>query len=157
MPCPVSFRQRVSRFRILIAVCLTVTLGSYTLITHTSTDIRSRFRPFSLDFIERYGYADDDAIYMANEDDYENPVSPDRSSAPTTTATRLIASGLEPCEGWTVPQDDAEMAEREGSSTCWKDKHYRQIKRYLERAEVDKTWRELSYVPPGLSSTLFTH
>lgn len=127
------------------------------MITHTSTDIRSRFRPFSLDFIERYGYADDDAIYMANEDDYENPVSPDRSSAPTTTATRLIASGLEPCEGWTVPQDDAEMAEREGSSTCWKDKHYRQIKRYLERAEVDKTWRELSYVPPGLSSTLFTH
>lgn len=81
---------------------------------------------------------------MANEVDYENSVSPDRSLAPTSTAAQFIASGLEACEGWTVPEDDAEIAERETNLTCWKDTHYRQIKRYLERAERDKTWRELS-------------
>lgn len=147
MPLPISSRQRIGRFRILIIVCLTVTLGSYTLIAHGSADIRDKFTPFrafSLDFIERYGYADDDAIFMANEDDYENSVSPDRSLAPTSTAAQFIASGLEACEGWTVPEDDAEIAERETNLTCWKDTHYRQIKRYLERAERDKTWRELS-------------
>lgn len=146
MPRTIPFRQRISRFRILIAVCLTVTVGTYTVVSHTGTDISSKigsFRTFSLDFIDRYGYADDDAIFMANEDDYENSVSP-QGTLTSTTASRFIGAGLEACEGWTPPEDDAEITRRGESSECWKDTHYRQIKTYLDRAEVDETWRELS-------------
>lgn len=65
---------------------------------------------------------------------------------PTRTlsvAKRLIDSGREHCVDWTAPVDHDEMEGRR-NGMCWKDTHYRQIKGYLDQAQVDKTYRDLS-------------
>lgn len=116
------------------------------MISHTGSEIRSRFKPFSfsLDYAGRYGYEDDDAIFMMEDEEREDPIPPDIPPTLVTKADKLIASGLQSCEFWTAPKDDEEVAARKEHSTCWKDTHYRQIKSYLDCAEVDKTCRDLS-------------
>lgn len=122
-------------------------IASYLLIFHSDhapiPGLKS-FR-FSSEFLDKYAYANDDALEMLLA---EEEVARDEETSETTkqsllAARRLIESGRGQCTKWTIPGDEDEVENRRDSS-CWKDTHYRQIKAYLDKAEVNKTYRELS-------------
>jgi hypothetical protein len=150
MPRPVAYRQRLQRIRILFFICSSI-VGSYLLITHSDHAVIPALKSFkfSSDFLDRYAYANEDAMGMMlpEEEDGFGDVGQEvfASEPPSRTllpAKRLIDSGRTQCNDWTIPDGD-EIEERK-SSNCWKDTHYRQIKGYLDKAEVDKTYRDLS-------------
>lgn len=147
MPRPVPYRQRLQRIRILFLVCFSI-VGTYILIIHSDhtavIPVLKSFK-FSSDFLDRYAYANEDPMGMLLPED-AGTAQEGLWETPTRTisvARRLIDSGKAHCVDWTTPEDDDEVEARRGSS-CWKDTHYRQIKGYLEKAEVDKTYRDLS-------------
>lgn len=146
MPRPAPYRQRLQLVRILFLVCFLI-IGSYLAIAHTDTTVipgLTTFK-FSSEFLDRYAYANEDVMGMMLPDD-DDSGERETWEPPTRTlsvAKRLIESGRERCMDWTTPVNDDEMEGRR-SSMCWKDTHYRQIKGYLDKAKVDKTYRDLS-------------
>ncbi|KAJ9122974.1 hypothetical protein QFC24_004012 [Naganishia onofrii] len=143
--------DRLIRTLLISAIFL---LGVYTLFIWTDSSVGISVKPFRLefDFDYRYAYA------YADEDESEESLlrSESNTGSPTSTGShhvslkprsaseRLIASGEGFCENWTVPEDEEEVARREQESSCWKDRHYRQLKFFLDNAETDKSYSELS-------------
>ena len=147
MPRPAPYRQRLQRIRILFFVCFSI-VGSYLLIAHADHTILPGLTSFksSAESLDRYAYANEDPMGMMSSDADERGEGETIWEPPTRTllvAKRLIDSGREHCADWTAPVYDEEMRGRR-DSLCWKDTHHRQIKGYLNRAEVDKTYRDLS-------------
>jgi hypothetical protein len=146
MPHAVHYRQRLQRIRTLFLICCSI-IGSYLLIFHSNHAPIPGLKSikFSSDFIDGYAYANDDALEMLlfEEENGGDVATQSPALQSLLTARRLIESGRGKCADWTTPQDEAEVDRRRNSS-CWKDTHYRQIQGYLDKAQVDKTYRELS-------------
>lgn len=141
--------DRLIRTLLISAIFL---LGVYTLFIWTDSSVGISVKPFRLefDFDYRYAYADEDESEESllrsgdNTGSATSTGSHHVSLKPRSASERLIASGEGFCENWTVPEDEEEVARREQESSCWKDRHYRQLKFFLDNAETDKSYSELS-------------
>jgi hypothetical protein len=140
----------VSTSRLLRTLLIStfILLGSYSLFVWTESSLSISVKPFGFEFEfdYRYAYADEDdtiATLLQSQEE-EDSLGLDDISKRVTPAERLLASGDGFCENWTVPEDEEEIARREEESSCWKDGHYRQLKVFLDKAETDKTYSELS-------------
>ncbi|KAJ9103197.1 hypothetical protein QFC21_002620 [Naganishia friedmannii] len=138
--------DRLIRTLLISAIFL---LGIYTLFIWTDSSVGISVKPFGLefDFDYRYAYADEDEAVGSLLHPAEDTDSTGSNHAlkPRSASERLIASGVGFCENWTVPADEEEVERREKESSCWKDGHYRQLKSFLDKAETDKSYSELSW------------
>ncbi|KAJ9119145.1 hypothetical protein QFC22_003636 [Naganishia vaughanmartiniae] len=139
--------DRLIRTLLISAIFL---LGTYTLFIWTDSSVGISVKPFSLelDFDYRYAYADEDesvsSLLHQSEENAGAATSQD-ALKPRSASERLLASGVGFCENWTAPEDEEEVGRREKESSCWKDRHYRQLKCFLDMAEIDISYSELSW------------
>ncbi|KAJ9119148.1 hypothetical protein QFC22_003639 [Naganishia vaughanmartiniae] len=141
----------VSTSRLLrtLLISTVIVLGSYSFFIWSESSVSISVKPFGFDFEfdYRYAYADEDdtiaTLFPSQEE--EDSLGLDDISRRATPAERLLTSGEGFCENWTVPEDDEEMERRGKESSCWKDRHYRQLKSFLNKAATDKSYRELSW------------
>lgn len=137
-----------SRLVRTLLISTLILFGTYSLFIWAETSVSINVKPFGFqfDFDYRYAYADEDDTIAAllQSQDVEDSLGLDDIFNRATPAERLLASGEGFCENWTAPENEEELAKREKESSCWKDGHYQQLKSFLDKAEIDKTYRELS-------------